>query len=439
MHNQLIKIASTIILLFILGHGYAQNNSSSSPYSRYGIGELSTSSTGGNSGIANIGLGIRNPLQVNAANPASYSVIDTTTFLFEFGVNSKFTNFKADEGTMTRNDFNFSYLNLGFPVTKKWGMALGIKPFSNRGYNIINDLDDPLISYQGEGTFSKAYLGNSVEIYDGLSIGVNTYFLFGKTKHIGTVNHADVNKYDTFEEKTLEIHDFGLQFGAQYTYLTEKEHEITLGAVFSNETDHTSYSSSSLQRILSTQAGQINDTLRNNERTKGKITTPLSFGAGISYRIPDKLTVGFDYYHQNWADQEIKDYHQEWDGIQNDELGFKFQNLNRYSAGVEFIPRKHSISHYYERVNYRVGTFYENSYLNLRDQSINNFGITFGFGLPVKSGSSLINFSWEIGKRGTTKNSLVRETYSQFTLHFMLFDGGSLNVNLINNKYYENK
>jgi hypothetical protein len=79
-----------------------------------------------------------------------------------------------------------------------------------------------------------------------------------------------------------------------------------------------------------------------------------------------------------------------------------------------------------KRVAYRAGMKYEKSYLLLNNQQINDFGISFGVGLPVYipmyRSSSLINVAAEIGRRGTKKNNLVAETYAKIDVSVNLMD-----------------
>ena len=60
--------------------------SSNSPYTRYGFGELSDQHFGNSKAMGGIAYGLRNGFQVNAANPASYTAIDSLTFIFDAGL-----------------------------------------------------------------------------------------------------------------------------------------------------------------------------------------------------------------------------------------------------------------------------------------------------------------------------------------------------------------
>ena len=60
--------------------------------------------------------------------------------------------------------------------------------------------------------------------------------------------------------------------------------------------------------------------------------------------------------------------------------------------------------------------------MKINNESINEFGISFGVGLPINKELSNINLGFEFGKRGTTNNGLVQENYINFRLSLSLND-----------------
>ncbi|MGY8910077.1 MAG: hypothetical protein ACKVIG_09490, partial [Flavobacteriales bacterium] len=107
---------------------------------------------------------------------------------------------------------------------------------------------------------------------------------------------------------------------------------------------------------------------------------------------------------------------------------YRYGNSNRISLGGFYLPKINSISSYWERITYRAGVRYENTGL-LVDGSgntsnfteINDFGISFGLGLPLKR-LSTVNMGFEFGKRGTIENNLIQENYFNFRLSLSLTD-----------------
>ena len=97
-----------------------------------------------------------------------------------------------------------------------------------------------------------------------------------------------------------------------------------------------------------------------------------------------------------------------------------YENSTRFALGGYYIPKYDSFSSYFNRVTYRAGFRYENSGLVLRNESINDYGMTFGLGLPV--GLSKINLGFEYGKKGTTAQNLIQENYFNINVGFSLND-----------------
>jgi hypothetical protein len=57
-----------------------------SPYSRYGIGDIMYNRYSKNMAMGGVSLALREPADVNFLNPASYTSVDTNSFVFTTGV-----------------------------------------------------------------------------------------------------------------------------------------------------------------------------------------------------------------------------------------------------------------------------------------------------------------------------------------------------------------
>jgi outer membrane protein assembly factor BamA len=98
--------------------------------------------------------------------------------------------------------------------------------------------------------------------------------------------------------------------------------------------------------------------------------------------------------------------------------------------GGFYLPKINSISSYFKRITYRAGIRLEdtgilvsNNDSNNNFTAVNDFGISFGLGLPLKQMSSL-NISLEYGQRGTTDNNLIKENYFNVGLSLSLTASG---------------
>src|SRR5512133_1215368 len=126
-----------VMVLIICGlSGFAQNNNTTSPFSRYGIGDLHHYGYGRTAAMGGASLGSRHAVQINSANPASYTANDSLSFIFDFGIDGTLSNYKSNFGTLKTDNINFRYFSLSWPVTKWLGAAMGIQPFSDMGYKV---------------------------------------------------------------------------------------------------------------------------------------------------------------------------------------------------------------------------------------------------------------------------------------------------------------
>jgi hypothetical protein len=131
-------------------------------------------------------------------------------------------------------------------------------------------------------------------------------------------------------------------------------------------------------------------------------TFPLSYGAGISVTKNKRLTLAADYKFQDWSSvrSEYKNY---------------VTSSHRFSMGIQYSKLKNVSNFMYEKNYIQAGLFFNNSYVNVNNRQISDYGITFGGGVPV-SGRINVNMALEIGSRGTTQNALIKENYSQLTI-----------------------
>ncbi len=408
-------------LLFFPAVLFAQfNNSTSSPYSRYGLGDLHSTAFGRSTAMGGASLASRYNLQINSANPASYTAIDSLNFLFEFGLQGHFSKFETEISSMKTNDVNFNYFAMSFRISDKIATGMGLQPYSNVGYQILaqDELEESGVvqtAYYGTGTISKAYFGLAIEPIKNVSLGVNMNYLFGQLNRNSEVVFENSNIYSIQRYSELRIRDFGLDFGLQATLPLSEKREITFAAIFANQPKFTGISSDIIQKNISYYSGSSSvsdlDTLHFSEEERGKLKFPYTFGGGVSYRKKDIYEINVDYYHQNWSKSTFL-------GENSDFL----TDLNKFAIGGEWIPDRYSIRSVINRIAYRAGIRYEQSYHALGGHQINDFGISFGVGIPMYRSASTMNIGFELGRRGTTDHNLVLENYAKVNFSLSLHD-----------------
>ena len=75
-----------VLLLTILSGAAVAQNNTNSPYTRYGYGQLSEQGSSNSRAMGGIAYGLRDKYQTNFANPASYTAVDSLTFIFDGAV-----------------------------------------------------------------------------------------------------------------------------------------------------------------------------------------------------------------------------------------------------------------------------------------------------------------------------------------------------------------
>lgn len=417
-YNRLSLLVGLVMFPALL---FAQfNNNTTSPYSRYGLGELQSTGFGRSSAMGGAAFASRFNKQINLSNPAAYNAIDSLGFMFEFGVDSKFSNFKNDLGNNFSNDVNFQYFAMNFNVSKRIGAAMGLVPFSDVGYNVelfeeVENTGVVRTIYYGAGTLSKAFLGLAVEPFKNVSIGANLNYTFGMLNQNAEVDFFEASDFYRVQQyKSLRISDFGFEFGVQATIPLENDRKVILAAVFENNPKYNAKYSEITQKNLSTGSSVDQDTLSNPSLAVEQdriIEYPYSFGIGISFVKNNSFEINADYEHKAWGDAIF--------------LGDKsvfLTDLNKFALGAEWIPDRFSIQSYLKRVSYRAGFKFEETYLKFNEKQINDFGISFGLGLPVYRSNSTIDVAVQFGKMGTKKNNLVLENYARLNLSVNLYD-----------------
>ena len=423
-----IRFFLSAILLFSIP--VAAQVNTSSPYSRFGLGEIQQPGFAQNLALGGTGIGLRSNYQINYLNPASYSAMDTMSFLFDFGIhgsqttytqNSSVTGASPMESKM--NNYNIHHIGIGFGMTKNWKASIGIIPYSAVGYNILetkllNGAGLVDYSYSGSGGLNRLYIGNSLRFFKHISVGLNLNYLFGYLNYENSVDFiTDTYAATTVIENRLNIGDFNYNLGFQYHETIGEKYFFTLGAVFDNDTKLKTSQSLNQTTFFPGTPTDIGDSIfidpqyLVNSLTKDVQTLfPRNMGVGFSLGITNKLTLAGDYTTQEWSKSFIPG---KTDSLVNSE------SLN---FGVEYTPDPQALRGYFNRVHYRLGGYYSNSYLRIRGEQLQDYGMSFGVGLPIKGDKSSFNFGFIVGQRGTLNKNLIKENYGIVNFGLTLHD-----------------
>ncbi|MCD7973491.1 MAG: hypothetical protein LUG18_12690 [Candidatus Azobacteroides sp.] len=409
------RFYSSLFILSVCTFIFAQNGTNS-PYSRYGYGKLSDQTFGQSQAMGGIGYGLRTPTQINTLNPASYSAVDSLIFLFDFGLTLERAH--MSDGVNKHNDFNgnFSYLAMQFRIIKRLGMSIGLKPFSSSGYNFGSKTAIDEIYHQesfiGTGTFSQIYAGLGLEIIkDRLSIGANAGYMFGTLTREMYLTFPDASSSTIKPNPVskigeIEAHDFYWETGIQYIQPINNKNKVIIGAVFSPKQKFSSRNSwTTIEYDANSSSGS---SVLENDTTVYSIGLymPMNIGVGFSYIYNNQLTVGGDVLFQKWSD------------VPYPESGsMTFKDRKKYALGIEYVKDPYTQRGYFKKVRYRLGGYYTDSYTEVENSTLNEFGITVGLGLPflIRGRESMLNIGAEYVKISPKKN-LINEEYFRIKL-----------------------
>lgn len=384
----------------------AQNNTNS-PYTRYGYGQLEDDCFSRSQAMGGTSIGLRTKNTINSTNPASYSSIDSTSFIFEMGVSGLLSNFRSNNTQNTSFTGNLDYIALQSPITKWMGLSAGLIPYSYVGYNYnyTDSLKIPMEeeynvydkTYYGTGGISQVYLGLSVDIADHLALGVNGYYMFGNINHYKAVsyNQSELTTTNTIMKANLYIRSFNARFGLQYHETIGDKHKLNIGAIYE-------FRSGMNGKFEQTTTGT--DTLIVNSSELFEM--PSLYGGGIMYTYDDRLMIGADFIYQEYSKAL---YYGKRDTL---------ANRMKISLGAEYThdPRGRR---YIDRMAWRIGANYNNSYTKINEYQASNFSITCGVGLPLRTSKTIINVNFEYGNVGGMK-AILKENYFKFGLNFSL-------------------
>ncbi len=420
------KLVLVFIAVFAI-HSYGQEGTAS-PYSFYGIGSLKFKGTVENRSMGGLSI-YSDSIHINLRNPASYAGKNMATFnnesrpvKFTVGGSHSSISLKSDSGTDNTSSSTFDYLALAVPMGK-FGIGFGLLPYTSVGYKLesLNSNGGIENKFTGQGGLNKAFLGLGYQIMDGLSVGIDAQYNFGNIQ-----NSTDQYTYDsdgaplqnlTRENNRSDLSGLNFNLGLSYKKMITDRLELSSGITYTPESNLVSKN----QRFISTISTitGAGSSLETDLEALGLLETDLvlpsrfSIGAGVGN--PRKWFVGAEYTSQKTSDFSNELY-------SSNIIPTTYEDASTFSLGGFYIPQYNSYTSFFKRAVYRAGVRYEKTGLNINNESINEFGISFGVGLPVGNLLSNVNLGFELGKRGTTKSSLIQEDFVNFRISLSLND-----------------
>jgi hypothetical protein len=439
------------IFLTLAGFVFAQDNS---PYSRYGIGDITPTTNVINRSIGGVNAGYIDHLSINFNNPASFAFfqaykekkskkISSGRTLLDVGIDAENRTLleKNNPEKFTAHNVLFSYLQVAAPLRQNWGMSFGLRPVSRMSYNIVqyarlydpisgNNIDSAVTRFHGDGGMYLASLGTGFALFtkerhglqEKMTIGFTGGYLFGRknfSSRRSFINDS-ISYYQANYQTTTNFGHLYLNTGWQYFYPLSKKMALSFGA-YGNLGQNMNATEDRMRETFfydPTLGESRLDSVYDVKNVKGKIKLPASYTIGFvlqkfaSINKEGGFLIGADYTQTKWSDYR---YYGQLDST---------RNSWQLKMGAQITPKPGR--GYFTNVTYRFGFYTGTDYLKVQNKLPIN-GLTAGVGLPVSISRqapnqiTFVNIGMEYAKRGN-KNNLLKENLFRLTLGFSLSD-----------------
>lgn len=397
-----------------------------SPYSIYGIGDISKEGTAYNKSMGGVGIANRNRRFINYLNPAAVTARDSLSFMADFGLAQ--TNKVYSQGDMksAHNTFNIYNFVMSFPIYRSSAFMVGITPFSDVGYDFSSYETNPEIigntgniSYDSYGTGSvyQIFAGAGVTFWKRLSLGAEVIYYFGNIDKITNMDYSNSSYRSVNTGSDLMVRGTTGKFGLQYEQKLGGDVSMIIGATYKLGTDMKGYA----KNFRYANQSSVTDTL--SHRVDTLASSDLRFGdelgVGISFKGGEKWSAEFNYLRSDWKNSGF-----------DAASGFSAIGDSRFSStvsqsfrvGFEIVPNRNDIRYYFKRCAYRAGFYYDQSYYKLDGNNVNSMGLTLGMTLPVFRWYNGLSIGIDMGQRASRKNNMIRERYAMFVIGFNIHD-----------------
>lgn len=414
----MIKNFAVFVVLLFSVVTMAQE-STASPYSYYGLGELSFKGAFENRLMGGVNV-FKDSLHINFLNPASYAHLKRTTFTIG-GMQNRTTFNQADGSKESANRTSLNYVAVGIPLGKS-AIVTGVMPYTVVGYKIENTIApsedndfERIKRFTGSGGVNRAFMGYGYAITPSLSLGVEAAYNFGNIS-TNSIEFIPNVQYGTSELNDSRVDGFTFNTGLAYNKKLNDKYTIYGSATYTPQSTLTFYNTTTIAIIQYLSNGSyivVNPDESEVTKVNQKIKNPSKVSFGLGFADEKKFGIG--------AQLTLTDLNQF--GNRYDEIiSGTFENGTKIGVGGFYVPKYNSFTNYWNRVTYRAGFNYENTGLVVRDESIMDYGINFGLGLPVPGSISTFNVGFEFGSRGTTNANLIKENYFNLFISLNLND-----------------
>jgi len=413
------------------------------------------------------GVALADPFSVSRVNPASYVGLLHTCF--EAGGVVSNRRYETETASSNGRRTDLLGLTIGVPFGRgKWGMALGVNPVSNVGYELTDkgSVSEGAVEYvySGSGGLNRAFIGAGLMVWQNndtlnkggkLSAGANLDYLFGTVEESRKAYYpAGAGYYNTSVTSTVVMRSpmasAGLQYssdliGSERAKARVRGHKEKLAArdkreemdwlnagkdlkdrkalrVSKREGEALRFRLGLSAELPANLAGHYTQLVNSFVLTATGIEFPFDTAQWIdgekgSVYMPVLIGLGVSVYNSHWmvtAEHRLRD----WTQLRIDVEGFEqrttYASSTTSALGASYRPAGDFGGGLFARTTYRAGVRWAQDYLVVGGTQLSQIGASFGMSFPLMASStrSRFNIGVELGERGTTANGLIRERFA---------------------------
>lgn len=422
-----MRLRFLLVALFAVTFMSAQQGTFS-PYSYFGMGDLSPRSLVENRAMAGISM-LGDSIHMNLQNPAALGSLKLTTYAIGGNRRATFLNSSVEQADATKVDnghiTNLDYLALAFPFSPKGAFSFGLMPYSAVNYRIsqtrLGVTTDTIRNvFEGSGGLNRVFASMGHQLFKGVSIGAMAHYNWG-TKDFRRLQATDEVQFGTFDQRFTRLKGLDvtaamtatvpIKFGQKRWQLhSSVVHDFDYNLDAQNQQNLGSFlvSSGADREVKAIDLGAL-------ENSQVEIPSRTVLGLGLS--DPFHWFIGAEY-----STQDMSAFRNEFIEPSNS----SYEQSSVVSIGGYFIPKYNALNGILNRVTYRGGIRFEDTGLRVNGTPIEVFALTAGFSVPLGSTStdrfSSLNVALEYGNRGTLENSLLKETFFGINVGLSLND-----------------
>lgn len=417
-----------LLVLFLLSCSVGFNSigqtTNNSPYSYYGLGEIRGLDHAALGAIGNAYLTAFDSTVVNFYNPSSYNTLAKGVPLLAFGVSSRLSTYSQGDVSEFSSVTALHHFALAFPVHKHVGLAVGIKPFSRKGYQFSYreplDADSIEYTYEGRGGANEVFIGLSSNLLQlgkwRWAVGMNAGYVFGSTSNYRTASVVgEIN--GGYEERSIQVNSFHYAIGTNIDYAINNTHQLRLAGTF----EPVQYLNTDYENIVfyanNVSGNPLNFDTLTSEFSSGRFTLAPKYGVGLGYVInfgaestqnkrKSQLATHLNYSFSDWSQ-----YNDPYTSSGN------LMSTSSINFGIQYTPetdmKNAQNAKFFEMLRYRAGVYNYTLPFEVEGEQLSDFGTTFGIGLPVTIGNAVssIDLGLSYGSRGVNDESVLKESY----------------------------